>query len=127
LNIVVSSLSLPILGISNLHQKLYKSQTWNPNWNLQYHSKKTFMNRLFLVFIDLLLHFKFVEMEIRKETRIKIVKANNLTKKHDNWTKFQMDEKLSLHSSMLKIKIFFTIYVKFLKNNNLWTEMHFDK
>ncbi len=31
LNIVVNSISLPILGISNLHQKLGKSQKWNPH------------------------------------------------------------------------------------------------
>jgi hypothetical protein len=56
-----------------------------------------------------LLSFKFVEKEIRRETIIKIVKANNLIKKHNNWMKLQVDEKLFLHSSMLKIKIFFTI------------------
>jgi hypothetical protein len=54
------------------------------------------------------------------------VKANNLTKKHNNSTKFQIDENLFLHSSMLKIKIFFTIYVKEILKKNLCAEMHFD-
>jgi hypothetical protein len=37
--------------------------------------------------------------------------------------KFQMDEKLFLHSSMMKIKILFTIYVN-NNNNNLYAKMH---
>ncbi len=120
LYIIVSSFFLLILNIASLHQKPCKSQKWNPHqkpcksqkWNphqnLQYHSRKLSWLGFHHIFIDLL-SFKFVEKEIRRETIIKIVKANNLIKKHNNWMKLQVDEKLFLHSSMLKIKIFFTI------------------
>lgn len=68
--------------------------------------KTTFMIRLSPYFHRLAI-FKFVEREIRRETRIKIVKANNLIKKHNNRIKLQVDEILFLHSSMPKIEIFF--------------------
>jgi len=124
LNIVVSGFSLPILGISHLHQKLWKSQKWNPHLNLRYHSKKISWIGFHHVFINLLLLSKFVEWEFRKETRIKIVKANNLIKKHNNWTKLQVDEKLFLHSSMLKNLFFLQFMSKNFKINNLHVKMH---
>jgi hypothetical protein len=45
--------------------------------------KKTFMIRL-SPYLHRLVVFKFVEREIKRETKIKIVKANNLIKKHNN-------------------------------------------
>jgi len=108
LYIIVSSFFLFILNITNLYQKPCKSQKWNPHQNLQYHSRKLSWLGFHHIFIDLLF-FKFVEKEIRRETKIKIMEANNLIKKHNNWTKLQVDENLFWHSSMPKIEIFFTI------------------
>jgi hypothetical protein len=93
LYIIVSSFFLFILDIANLYQKPCNSQKWLPYQNFQYHSKKLSWLGFHHIFIDLLF-FKFVEREIRRETRMKIVKANNLIKKHNNWPKLQMDEKL---------------------------------